>query len=380
MTYRVLFPYVGNTVGGSHVSSLLLARNLSNRFEPVVAVQKEGLLTEYLSQIGMPYIKLPDCPLPRLRPMWRQLKTVRSFRPQFTRFLSQNGISLVHSHDMKMHSAWSETCRHLEIPHIWHQRTPSPSNHTHKLSRFSAKRLVVSEFCKSQLPTEMARTAVVVYNPISDSRSDKAAMRERLVQLTKVPDESILVGTVSNLSNRKRPSDFVKMAHQLRNDTVNGRKFHFIIIGETREPYYSALSNLISELGVVDTVSLVGAVYPAQDYISGLDVLVAPAENEAFGRTLVEGMLGRVPVVASKDAGHLEIIENGKTGYLEALGDITGFASRIVSLSTELESTEALIDNAFQDAGDRFSVSKHIDKMEGIYSELLTAGQGPHEN
>ena len=42
---RVLFPFVGDTVGGSHISTLELALGLDGgRFEAVVAVHREGPL------------------------------------------------------------------------------------------------------------------------------------------------------------------------------------------------------------------------------------------------------------------------------------------------------------------------------------------------
>ena len=46
---RVCFPFVGDSLGGSHMSTLLLIEGLArSRYEPVLVVHEEGPLTAHL--------------------------------------------------------------------------------------------------------------------------------------------------------------------------------------------------------------------------------------------------------------------------------------------------------------------------------------------
>ena len=48
---RVLYPFVGTTVGGSHISTLELIRNLPpDRYKAVILLFKNGLLARYLEE------------------------------------------------------------------------------------------------------------------------------------------------------------------------------------------------------------------------------------------------------------------------------------------------------------------------------------------
>ena len=60
---RILFPYVGDTVGGSHISSLTLAQALDpGRYEVVVALHGRGQLDEYLARLGIAPVAAPSRP------------------------------------------------------------------------------------------------------------------------------------------------------------------------------------------------------------------------------------------------------------------------------------------------------------------------------
>ena len=52
------------------------------------------------------------------------------------------------------------------------------------------------------------------------------------------------------------------------------------------------------------------------DLMAISDILLAPAENEGFGRSIIEAMISKVPVVAADSGGHVEIIKNNINGLL----------------------------------------------------------------
>ena len=67
---RVLFPFVGDQFGGSHLSTLLLIKHLDRgRYEPVIVVHERGPLTEHLERRGFSYQLLPLSAYPGRRPV-----------------------------------------------------------------------------------------------------------------------------------------------------------------------------------------------------------------------------------------------------------------------------------------------------------------------
>ncbi len=49
---------------------------------------------------------------------------------------------------------------------------------------------------------------------------------------------------------------------------------------------------------------------------------------EPFGRVIVEGMLARKPVIATRAGGALETIDEGVTGLLVAPGDVAALKAQ----------------------------------------------------
>lgn len=80
---------------------------------------------------------------------------------------------------------------------------------------------------------------------------------------------------------------------------------------------------------------------------------VAP---EPFGRVIVEGMLARRPVIATRGGGAVEILRDGETGLLVPPGDAQALAVAIQRLLRHPEQARQLAEAAYKDARTRFSI------------------------
>lgn len=371
MSYRILFPYVGDSIGGSHISSATLARKLGPSFEPVIGVHADGPLTAYLEDCGLQVLHLPMLDMPRLRPYWRQWRRFEAAKRTLGRVIDGLRISAVHTNDIRMHAAWVFACKASGVPHVWHQRTPSPSRHTHALSRFSAARIAVSHHARASLPRPMARQTRIVYNPVAVDEIDReVARRALLTRLGLINSRTSLIGWVANFARRKRPEVFVEMARLLR-DLLPHRPLHFVMIGAPNEPCFGRCQATVEKLGLTDQLSFLGSVHPAGPLMAGLDVFVAPAVNEAFGRTLVEAALHSVPVVASAHAGHCEILRDGETGLLVPPDKADRFAQAVRSLLERPDLVAKVTTSARTEARNRFSVGRHVDEITDVYRGVM---------
>jgi glycosyltransferase involved in cell wall biosynthesis len=76
-------------------------------------------------------------------------------------------------------------------------------------------------------------------------------------------------------------------------------------------------------------VAFLGKIAPERlaPLYAAADLLVWPAVNEAFGMALLEAQACGLPVVAGAFGGVSGIVEDGKTGFLAAPGDVADFAA-----------------------------------------------------
>ncbi|MEJ7711242.1 MAG: glycosyltransferase [Pyrinomonadaceae bacterium] len=71
------------------------------------------------------------------------------------------------------------------------------------------------------------------------------------------------------------------------------------------------------------------------NYLSAADVLLLPSEQESFGLAALEAMACEVPVVATNVGGVPEVVTDGETGYLSAIGDVDKMAIDAARLLTD---------------------------------------------
>jgi glycosyltransferase involved in cell wall biosynthesis len=100
-------------------------------------------------------------------------------------------------------------------------------------------------------------------------------------------------------------------------------------------------------------------------------VLVLPSEIEALSLVSAEATMAGVPPILADTGGMPEVVEDGKTGFLFPLGDTEILAERIVACLTDRELSERLVSNGQEFFG-RFTVERMMDRVEEIYSEVLS--------
>lgn len=110
---------------------------------------------------------------------------------------------------------------------------------------------------------------------------------------------------------------------------------------------------------------------PMEDALSNIDVLMVPSLwYEPFSRVVVEAYYYGVPVIASRQGGPLEIVEEGKTGFLFSTdrdGELVAIVRRIIDNPALLS---GLKDNCLRKS-EEFSLDKHIDSYKAIYTQLI---------
>ena len=367
---RVLFPFVGDSVGGSHISAVELVKELpSHGVKPIIALNTEGAMADYLCRRGIPYCLLETRHCLTYAPLKSQFGRFIAMVGPLMRFLRENQIDVVHTNDSRMHQTWTVPTKLWTGAHLWHQRVATTSQ-KYALSTMLADRIVtISDYCLCKLPTVMRRRSDIVYNPFSvPDLSEKDRCRSMICQeMDANPD--FIIAFVGNLSDQKRITTFLKIAEHL---TWRGSvDVIFPIFCDSKPEKRSAIEAQLSDSRFGGRCRLLGPRYPIEPWLAACDILVAPARNEGFGRTLVEAMLCGTVVVASDEGGHREIVRHGETGYLVRPDDPDAFVRAIEEVLSAPKEAEEMRGRAKEAASRRFSAESHAAAMVGIYASLL---------
>lgn len=153
---------------------------------------------------------------------------------------------------------------------------------------------------------------------------DKEAKRRELC----IPNNAFVILSVGELSKRKNHQVVIKALSKLKNKNIV-----YIICGQGSLDQY--LKKLSEENGVV--VSLLGFRRDIIEIAAIADLFVFPSLQEGLPVGVMEAMAGGLPVICSKVRGNIDLIENGKGGYLVDPNDVDGFA---ISINKMLINTE----------------------------------------
>ena len=197
------------------------------------------------------------------------------------------------------------------------------------------------------------------YTPITDEAT-RAAARLRLA----APDEAILMH-LSNFRPVKRVVDVVRIFAQV----VREVPAQLVLVGDG--PDRSAAEWLAHDLGIHGKVHFMGKLERVNELLPLADLLLMPSELESFGLAPLEAMACKVPSIATRVGGVPELIDDGVTGLLYAVGDIEGMASGVLALLNDRTRLNAMRDAGRKTAQTRFCSTLVVPHYVRYYEEVL---------
>jgi glycosyltransferase involved in cell wall biosynthesis len=139
--------------------------------------------------------------------------------------------------------------------------------------------------------------------------------------------------------------------------------------GPTREES----ERLAGDLGIAAAVRFTGHRSDVPELLAAMDVMAAPSTAEqGLGYAVLEAMCAGVPVVASRSGGPAECIVHGQSGLLVPMSDVPALAEALVSVLTDARLRDELGEGARRRSA-LFSVVRHVDDLQAMYREIMTA-------
>ena len=371
---KILFPFVGDSVGGSHISSLNLYLGLiDNGFDVIIIVHNDnGPLSKYLVEKKIPFITLNAFKLAGSSPnkisiLFSMLINCLSFG----KFIINNNIDIVHGNDLRINLSWSlPTKLLLKKKFIWHQRTILSQSKFWFLIKYLCDYFVaISDVVMKSAPKNILNKKIV-YNPFVPPSLpiNREIERSIIVNKYKLPKECFLMGCVGRVVDCKNIDFVIENLHNIFNNL--NKNIYLIIVGTGETEYIDSLKELAKKTGVNNRLIFTGFVNNPSSAIASLDLLVAPSNVDAFGRTIVEAMLHKTLVLAANYGGHREIVVDKINGFLYEPNIIGDFTKKITNIMNN-SNFDKLSDRAYDYALSNFSFESHIKNILFIYDILM---------
>lgn len=367
---RILHINSARSFGGGERHTADLANALARRGHEVFAATPKGApLACELKRV--PSENVFELPLRNALDVQSAIELARRVR--------EKGIEIIHAHVARDYLLAALASRRSAVPLVLTRHLERPLKSLHKWTLSGVARVIaVSEAVERSLvaqkifPPEKIRR---IPNGIDVERFERRVRSfdiQRFRRLSGIRGR-LVVGLAGELREHKGQEDFIRAAHLIASEFAD---VDFVIAGEDHSPrkeYRAHLERLVHELNLQTRVHFTGWVEDVAALLPALNIFVSSSRVEPFGLVMVEAMAAGLAVVATATGGAREIVEDGVTGKLVAVGDVQALSKAIASLLSNEEARARMGENGRVRARSRFSLERMVDETEALYREVLQA-------
>ena len=158
-----------------------------------------------------------------------------------------------------------------------------------------------------------------------------------------------LIGIIARLSDVKGIDILIRAMPLIVKEIPTA---NLIIAGQG--PQEVNLKKLTQDLSLTSYIHFKDTINQTQSLLAAFDVFVMPSLMEGLGLSVMEAQACGVPVVASKVGGLIDLIDDGKTGFLVAANDPAILANRIVEILRDSKQSKLMAQQA------RLNIEQHF--------------------
>lgn len=371
---------------GANKSLLTMMCQLRERFgiKPLVLLPSSGPVSAALKEEGIPYVVqhyywwVNDNHgvfqwLLNKRKQWRNLLKIKSLCDSILA-LSQERYgenpALVYTNSVCVNVGICMAER-LKLPHIWQFRE-SLSQFSLSLSLALSLKLwqkdvnrryvLISDYMMNYYrPYLPAERMACIYNGVSVPTKAERDTENMLKGRLKVA----IVGVVCEQKNQLELLQAQRILYE------QGVEIDTYIIGTNKKEYLQQVEAYVLEHGLLQYVHIMGHQDDVFAVLKGMNLGVVSATDEAFGRTTIEFMLMKMPVVVSDSGANAELIRNGQDGCVYPSGDADALAAAIKRYVEHPELLQVQGNSARQYAVDNFSAEKNAESIYKVINEVM---------
>jgi phosphatidylinositol alpha 1,6-mannosyltransferase len=320
-------------VNGVAHTVLRVAEELTRRgHHPLVIAPQPPRGTRQVGPFPYPVVRVPAMPLPGY-PSFRLGLPSRRVRAA----LAGHGTDIVHLASPVFLGAFgASAATRLGLPMLAVYQTDLPAYaRAYRLGQTTEKfawywlRRIHNSGGRTLAPSTVTATGLLNHGidnvwlwgrGIDTARFDPAR-RSQQIRSELAPGGEVIAGYVGRLATEKRVELLAGIAG------LNGVRLVIVGAGPAEAALRQALPGAVF-LGERRGDEL-AAIY------ASMDVFVHSGPYETFGQTLQEAAASGLPVIAPAAGGPLDLVDNGKTGFLVPPGDADAFTTAVAKLAAD---------------------------------------------
>lgn len=380
---NILFLHSGAELYGADQILINIVTNIDrNKFCPYVVLPNDGPLRKVLEdkRVKVDVIEYPVVRRKYFNPLGMFNYCVEFLKStnQLKRYIEKNDIHIIHNNTLAVFEGVYLSIAE-KIPVIFHLH--EMIEHPRILARIMYKIAIkgssvvlgvstaLKEYVESLTGGESK--IIVLHNGILDN----ATKIETAISLREefgIPENAVVFSHIGRINAIKGQKDFVDALKKAleENDNIYG-----LLIGDAfsgQEWRIKELLEYIDEQKVSEHVKYVGYRNDMSNIYKTTDVLVLSSiQYDSFPTVVLEAMSYSKPVIAYRCGGVVEMVEDGKTGYLVEQRNISALAYRIGEIGKKEEDRFNMGTAGREKFVKEFSISTFINAIEDIYFELL---------
>jgi L-malate glycosyltransferase len=389
---RVLYVERTGLVGGGERSLLGLLDSLPDDVAAHLACPA-GPLPEAAARAGVATTPIAECVGSlKLHPLHTPvaLGAMAVAGARLSAVVRRRRPDLLHANSIRAGMIAAPVARLLGRPLVVHVRDRlPPSRVSHAVQAGLAARadavIAISEHVARGFdPGGRARRLRVIDNPfdlcrLDPRRVEAAAVRRGLG----LPDRAPVLALVGQITPWKGQAEAVRALAAVRATHPDAM---LLVVGEAKftsratrydnRAYLEGLRRLVGELDLGNAVRFLGERPDVPEILGAADLALVPSWDEPFGRTVVEAMAMRVPVLATAVGGPAEVVHDGVDGRLLAPRRPDAWAEAIRQMLDDEPARRAMAAAGRASVVARFGGRRHADAIVALYRTVLAARAG----
>jgi glycosyltransferase involved in cell wall biosynthesis len=361
--------------GGDCVLILELGRAAREHGFDVDVLATNPRFRDAIREAGLGLVDLDVIRRP-IRPVWDARGLAR-----LTRFLSRSDYAIVHTHTSKpgfvgrLAATWAGVPSIVHTPHLFpfHEESGRAATAAYLscerlAARWCHRIVTVSDYHRDwALRVGLGRPDQVVSIPngVPAERAQPRRSRAEVRAELGIGDAFVMLST-GRLAEQKGLEYLIRAAALLRPLMPAAR---FVVAGDG--PLEQRLARLVSELGLEDTVLLVGFRSDVGDLLAASDLVVLPSLWEGLSISLLEAMAAGKPVVTTQLGSNREVTNDGETAVLVPPKDPAALAAAIRALVGDPARLEELGRRGREVQRERYTLRRMLDAYAEEYDRLL---------
>jgi glycosyltransferase involved in cell wall biosynthesis len=206
----------------------------------------------------------------------------------------------------------------------------------------------------------------LVHNGIDVDQFQRSLSTEQAKKEIGARDGRFLIGSVGRLSPEKGFVELIRAFHSLQHESI---PIDLWIAGDG--PQRTELEKLIVDLGLQDSVKLLGQLKDTKTFYQAMDLFVLNSIREGLPNVLLEAMALGTPVVATAIAGIPSLVLDGICGRLIAPQNDAELRSAIRDAIHGDDKTTQMAIAARLRIEQEFSFAVRMEKIARIYEDVI---------